>query len=355
MDHSCYSKFKTAVLVLALITVSACSSSQVDDAAIAPPETAGDNTAIPDAKTDVVPPPATGEDPNAIPPPPTDAMAANTPPPPPDASAVNPDPNALPPPPDALVVANTPPPVSIEAPITDAPPTKNFTSDTASMNTPPPPVSETPEATDGVRYKVKRGDTLMKVAFENYGDLYRWKEIYESNRSRIQDPNHVPPGTQLILNGAGMVTIERNGDKYLIKHGDTLGIISDDVYGTRQKWKKLWENNRQLIKDPNKIYAGFYLYYQPESRLTHDKDAPAPVKEHAATEKDGGSAAISTKDLPFKNQANEALMTTANHAALATAATTDAAPQAVQRAVTDSTNTPAVVPTAPAARVPASK
>jgi nucleoid-associated protein YgaU len=124
-------------------------------------------------------------------------------------------------------------------------------------------------------YTVKHGDTLMKIAFENYGDLYRWREIYEANRSRIQDPNNVPPGTKLVLNGAGMVQIERNGEQYLIHRGETLGSISRNVYGTTRKWKKLWENNRQLIKDPNKIYAGFYLYYQPEGKLTQD---PAAVE-----------------------------------------------------------------------------
>ena len=79
-----------------------------------------------------------------------------------------------------------------------------------------------------------------------------------------------------------MVTIERNGESYLIKRGDTLGVISNDVYGTTRKWKKLWENNRQLIKDPNKIYAGFYLYYQPEGKLTHEDIAPGLKKEDSA-------------------------------------------------------------------------
>lgn len=134
---------------------------------------------------------------------------------------------------------------------------------------------------DGVHYSVKRGDTLMKIAFENYGDLYRWREIYEANRSVIQDPNNVPPGTQLTLNGAGMVQVERNGEQYMIHRGETLGTISKNVYGSARKWKKLWENNRQLIKDPNKIYAGFYLYYQPEGKLTNGTD-PAAVEGEAS-------------------------------------------------------------------------
>lgn len=112
------------------------------------------------------------------------------------------------------------------------------------------------------QYTVTGDDTLMKIAFETYGDLYQWKRIYQDNKDKISDPNNVPRGTVLVLSKPETaVVIERNGLKYLIKRGDTLGLISSDVYGTPRKWKRLWENNRQLIQDPNKIYAGFFLYY----------------------------------------------------------------------------------------------
>ena len=110
-------------------------------------------------------------------------------------------------------------------------------------------------------YVVRPGDTLMKIAFENYGDLYKWKDIYEANKDKISNPNAVPPGTQLQLDPSARVTVAHSGSQYMIKGGDTLGTISTDVYGTRHKWKRLWQNNKQLIPDPNKIYAGFYLYY----------------------------------------------------------------------------------------------
>lgn len=168
------------------------------------------------------------------------------------------------------------------APVTES---ELYGSNSTSM---PAPVVESTQdsgsvggSSGGVVYRVKSGDTLMKISFENYGDLYRWREILEANRGKITDPNHIPPGTELSLNGAGMVQIERNGEQYLIKRGDTLGTISKDVYGTPRKWKRLWENNRQLIKDPNKIYAGFYLYYVSEGRLTgvSEPESGAAVSE----------------------------------------------------------------------------
>lgn len=123
-------------------------------------------------------------------------------------------------------------------------------------------------------YTVQQGDTLMKVAFENYGDLFKWRSILDANRDKIKDPNNIPAGTVLTLDSSVMpVNVARNGKQYLIKSGDTLGTISDDVYGTQRKWRRLWENNRELIHDPNRIFAGFYLYYTftDQDRLEYEQ------------------------------------------------------------------------------------
>jgi nucleoid-associated protein YgaU len=319
MDH--FAKFKTGVLFLAVLTLSACSSSKVDDAATNPPQTVGDVAQAQDANTDAVPP--IGEDPSLAAQPAPQALDANgaIPPAPITDSAQVADANAVPPEagdPAAAAsldpqtpIAQVPNDPALDAPVTDSPVADAPVTDAAPVTDvvaeapapeAPTAVAETP-TDDGsaVHYKVKHGDTLMKIAFENYGDLYRWKEIYEANRAQISDPSNVPPGTELTLNGAGMVTIERNGSQYLIKHGDTLGLISNNVYGTNQKWKKLWENNRQLIKDPNKIYAGFYLYYQPEARLTHDQDK---------AEGESAMNAPAPQNLPFKNQVQPQAMKT---------------------------------------------
>jgi nucleoid-associated protein YgaU len=271
-------KLLTGLFAIALAGLSACSSSQVDENG-APLESEGESTEVAEATTDEAPADDAGLDAPAevSGDAPTDTVVAASDEPVNLDTAPEPALDA-PPPVDAGVTA-----------MTDAPPTSNTNTevpvDTQMVASEPAPVTESgPIAAveppsrsskssmsgDGMAYTVRRGDTLMKIAFENYGDLYRWREIYEANRNQIQDPNQVPPGTQLTLNGAGMVTIERNGEQYLIKGGDTLGTISNDVYGTTRKWKRLWENNRQLIKDPNKIYAGFYLYYQPDGKLTRD-------------------------------------------------------------------------------------
>lgn len=172
-------------------------------------------------------------------------------------AAPAPDLNSAPPAPVAESTEATPAPSVSDAP---APVERSVAS-----------AAPVPVSGEGLSYTVKAGDTLMKISWEQYGDLFRWREIYSLNRSKIQDPNHVPPGTVLQIAGTGRSpasAVEHNGTQYQIVQGDTLGKISGKVYGAIEKWKKIWENNKQLIRDPNKIYAGFYLYYVPEAKMT---------------------------------------------------------------------------------------
>ncbi|MBI2607023.1 MAG: LysM peptidoglycan-binding domain-containing protein [Deltaproteobacteria bacterium] len=162
------------------------------------------------------------------------------------------------------------------------------TADTAATETPPaavemisdavttpPPAEEpapapvtasapaAPSTGEFATYDVKKGDTLMKIAFELYGDVLKWKSLYETNKDALKNANVLQASMKLKYEKpASEPAIAKVGDPYKIKKGDTLGTIADDVYGKKSKWKLLWENNRALITDPNRIYAGFYLYYQ---------------------------------------------------------------------------------------------
>lgn len=114
---------------------------------------------------------------------------------------------------------------------------------------------------DGV-YTVKNGETLMMISFNVYGDYRRWKEIASYNSIGQNDLN---PGMQIkYQKPVSEFSWSPEGLPYLIKRGDTLATISDDKYGTVNKWRMIYDNNRPLIKDPNLIYAGFTLYYIPK-------------------------------------------------------------------------------------------
>ena len=111
------------------------------------------------------------------------------------------------------------------------------------------------------QYTVQKNETLMMIAFKLYGDYGRWKEIANQNRDALKGTTVVRDGMTLnYMAPAEEFIWNPQGNPYLIRTGDTLGGISKEVYATVKKWKLIWENNRPLIKDPNKIYAGFTIY-----------------------------------------------------------------------------------------------
>jgi nucleoid-associated protein YgaU len=116
-------------------------------------------------------------------------------------------------------------------------------------------------------YTVQKNETLMMVAFKLYGDYGRWKEIANQNTEVLKGGAKLREGMKLSYQApADEFAWNPEGNPYLIRTGDTLGGISKQVYATEKKWKLLWDNNRPLIKNPNKIYAGFTLYYLENGR-----------------------------------------------------------------------------------------
>lgn len=207
--------------------------------------------------------------------------------------------------PDALAETNAPQdpaaPAATQDPNAQAPADPNATAASTQTQT----ADQGTGATED--YTVQTGDTLMSIAFETYGDLFQWRKIYDLNQDKISNPSALSAGTVLkIEKPAAPVSIERNGERYLIRNGDTLGTISDDVYGTKSKWRKLWENNKQLIRDPNKIFAGFYLYYQMTQQ---DRQEAEQLKQGRG---DGQPLAeTEAAPAPAENQAGEGASTPA--------------------------------------------
>ena len=46
-------------------------------------------------------------------------------------------------------------------------------------------------------YTVVSGDSLSKIARREYGDANAWKRIFEANRDIIKDPDKIQPGQKL--------------------------------------------------------------------------------------------------------------------------------------------------------------
>ncbi len=110
-------------------------------------------------------------------------------------------------------------------------------------------------------HTVQRSETLMIIAFKIYGDYEKWRELARWNAGSL-GPNHsISVGQKLKFQAPSQKFVwNPEGNPYLIKVGDTLGTISKDTYGTNGYWKNIWTNNKPLIKDPNRIFAGFTIY-----------------------------------------------------------------------------------------------
>ncbi len=276
-------------LILAIagsLSLAGCSSSSVSDTS----EVSADELPVVDAATDQLPdqmgqPAADGT-----------VAEATAPQEAPTADGLTPEASVDVPTTAAPALAGNTPPAEMPAssPSFDAPPSMNETAaPTTEKVAEAAPAPSAPVSGGGSElYEVKGGDTLMKIAFMVYGDVYQWRRILDANSDRISNPASLVKGTQLKVDNAPNEGYYNGYERYLIKSGDTLGVISGDVYGTKSKWKDLWKMNDGLVKDPNRIYAGFFLRYtMPEGGKPLAKsqtEAPA-TSEEPVTERNPSS------------------------------------------------------------------
>ena len=136
------------------------------------------------------------------------------------------------------------------------------------------------------RYTVKAGDTLMKIAFQIYGDVDRWKDLHELNQEALKGKVGLRKGMKLRYDApVESFSPEQLAHSYEIKKGDTLAGIADDVYGKKMKYKKLQAYNKHLIKNPNRIFAGFTIYYD----ITEKEMAEAEARKAQKAAGGGGA------------------------------------------------------------------
>ncbi len=117
-------------------------------------------------------------------------------------------------------------------------------------------------------YTVLKNETLMMIAFKIYGDYSKWRDIAALNGDQLKGSYILRNGMTLKYKAPAQEFVwSPEGNPYLIKTGDSLSLISGQVYGTIKKWRTIWDNNRPLIKDANKIFAGFTIYYLDQDKV----------------------------------------------------------------------------------------
>jgi hypothetical protein len=116
-------------------------------------------------------------------------------------------------------------------------------------------------------YQVEKHDTLMMIAFKLYGDVSMWKDLMSLNEDKLT--NGYPMVGQMLSYRKPAKKFEYNpsGNPYLVLSGDTLSLISYKVYERASLWVHIYENNQEMIKNPDYIYAGFTLYTLPKEEI----------------------------------------------------------------------------------------
>ncbi len=66
-------------------------------------------------------------------------------------------------------------------------------------------------------------------------------------------------GVEQVDESLNIAVGEKESKFYTVKSGDTLGKIAKEFYGNAMKYPVIFEANKPMLKDPNKIYPGQVL------------------------------------------------------------------------------------------------
>lgn len=102
-------------------------------------------------------------------------------------------------------------------------------------------------------YTVVANDCLSVISNRDdiYADAYKWPRIYRANLDKIEDPVWIYPGMKLVIP-------RELPTEYKTMPYETLETIAGywEVYGDPAQWTRLYEANKDRIKDPYDIPPG---------------------------------------------------------------------------------------------------
>jgi nucleoid-associated protein YgaU len=85
----------------------------------------------------------------------------------------------------------------------------DFSDVQSGMSSTAPSAASTPSGTTAIplpepapelkTYTVEPGDSLWKIAQRAYGHGNQWQKIYEANKDRIKNPDKIDPGQTLVI------------------------------------------------------------------------------------------------------------------------------------------------------------
>lgn len=128
-------------------------------------------------------------------------------------------------------------------------------------------------------YTVRPGDTLSSISNNLYGSPNFWSKIAQANpnvnpnRLRVGQVLVIPPESEVRASGAaasrgesaaerpsGSALVRDPQREYQVVSGDSLSKISQQLYGTPNRWREIYELNREQIgPSPTRLRVGMVL------------------------------------------------------------------------------------------------
>ena len=120
--------------------------------------------------------------------------------------------------------------------------------------------------------EIQSGDTLSELASKHLGSAALWEDLLEANKDQLDGPQSLRVGMKLRLPGitsqapapaeANNPTASRprNGKTYTVKPGDNLTEIAEKMLGDGDKWRMVYEANRDKLQSPDRVKVGQELH-----------------------------------------------------------------------------------------------
>ena len=128
-----------------------------------------------------------------------------------------------------------------------------------------------PEAGEGAARRagtitVKAGQTLGELAQIYLGSSAYANLLFEANRHILKDPDtlrvgmvlRLPARPQIVRRTVAPVAGE-NPATYTVQPGDTMSSIATEMLGKSSQWRRLYQANRRVIRDPDVLAPGTKL------------------------------------------------------------------------------------------------
>lgn len=138
------------------------------------------------------------------------------------------------------------------------------------------PAGESPARGEAGTYTVRPGDTLSSISNNVYGSPNFWSKIAQANpnvnpnRLRVGQVLVIPPESEVRGSGraeatsgeraSGSALVRDPQREYQVVPGDSLSRISQQLYGTPNRWREIYELNRDAIgPSPTRLRVGMVL------------------------------------------------------------------------------------------------